>query len=780
MSVAIIFSIVIFSMLGVIQFSITKEIDKEYRPIFGSEVQFDIPYGSSWTEDVITSLKSDWYRVARVRSLNTTLLWAQGNTYGVQLITYDGDFPHYARLDERIITTWQKGASVTPWVLPIVMSGMLMIDQKSIPVTHEILDTTIGWFAGFGGDTGKVILSHSFLSGSSLFGWSSRFSDSVLISPRDQMTFDRVDVSEKIESAGFKPRFIDARSDRLLERVNEVFSVITAVFVAILLSSGIIIHSLSARIRDRLTCSYRQFFLLGMRSSRIVYGEIFLHMTLLIISSILASAIMFILFVWVSSISLPIVFDGEWVLAATSRATLLICLVYISILFFLRIGHGLLSRRSKIGLIILFASIIACIVALLFPTLFALWVFLIACILFFIFGWGIVSLYRFLGVWVMKTRLSFGIRDGIRTLSRRWFPAVFLTLSFFLSALLIVSVGGLSASFYQTLQSSDDLGVQLFALNITSRDYESLNVARLIDETNSYPIIRGRITQINKQSLIDHLNGSDTWEFRREFNITPQLAPELLHSGDIPSWAYIWVDEEFADRLGVKIGDSIEFLVAGRNITLEVSALYESVRSGVTPFFYFRVDPEFFSSAPRSYFATFETNNIEETKARILKNGSSAITFIDVSGVVKQIQIITSDILRVLWVVSMLFVIALAGALYTLFADYRSREEIRFRQYRLLGASRFLLDEIRLTTRIVPIGLSIWSGIIIGMILLWWLFARVSLIIWDIQSQWIIIAILFALFSFYAIFLIMGSQTLRSHLTHTFHQWLRSLSKSKC
>ena len=73
-----------------------------------------------------------------------------------------------------------------------------------------------------------------------------------------------------------------------------------------------------------------------------------------------------------------------------------------------------------------------------------------------------------------------------------------------------MSVGGLSASFYQTLQSSDDLGVQLFALSITSRDYESLNVARLIDETNSYPIIRGRITQINKQSLIDHLNGSDT------------------------------------------------------------------------------------------------------------------------------------------------------------------------------------------------------------------------------------------------------------------------------
>ncbi len=42
--------------------------------------------------------------------------------------------------------------------------------------------------------------------------------------------------------------------------------------------------------------------------------------------------------------SLPIVFDSEEVMVATSRATLLICLVYISIIIFLRIGHGLLSR----------------------------------------------------------------------------------------------------------------------------------------------------------------------------------------------------------------------------------------------------------------------------------------------------------------------------------------------------------------------------------------------------------------------------------------------------
>lgn len=53
-----------------------------------------------------------------------------------------------------------------------------------MPVAFEIRDTTIGGFGGFGGDAGKVITPHAFLSGSVLFGIASRVDDEVLVSPR--------------------------------------------------------------------------------------------------------------------------------------------------------------------------------------------------------------------------------------------------------------------------------------------------------------------------------------------------------------------------------------------------------------------------------------------------------------------------------------------------------------------------------------------------------------------------------------------------------------------
>lgn len=136
--------------------------------------------------------------------------------------------------------------------------------------------------------------------------------------------------------------------------------------------------------------------------------------------------------------------------------------------------------------------------------------------------------------------------------------------------------------------------------------------------------------------------------------------------------------------------------------------MYTSVRSGVTPFFYFRVDPEFFADAPISYFATFDDPEIAQLKSRIITVGSSAITFIDVGGVARQIQDIVARITQVLIVVSILFGISALLALRVLLLDYRSREQARFVQYKLLGARDDLLQTIQRTIRIVPIALSLF------------------------------------------------------------------------
>lgn len=65
----------------------------------------------------------------------------------------------------------------------------------------------------------------------------------------------------------------------------------------------------------------------------------------------------------------------------------------------------------------------------------------------------------------------------------------------------MIVVTTIISSFFQTLRSSESFGTTLFALNITRDDYESLSKEGLVSESNSYPIIRARITHINDTLL---------------------------------------------------------------------------------------------------------------------------------------------------------------------------------------------------------------------------------------------------------------------------------------
>jgi putative ABC transport system permease protein len=78
------------------------------------------------------------------------------------------------------------------------------------------------------------------------------------------------------------------------------------------------------------------------------------------------------------------------------------------------------------------------------------------------------------------------------------------------------------------------------------------------------------------------------------------------------------VDDEFAKRLGVKPGDRITFLLSGREVTLTVSGIRESIRDGFRPFFYFSFSETAFKNAPKTYFAATYSPDIEAWKQQIL------------------------------------------------------------------------------------------------------------------------------------------------------------------
>lgn len=78
------------------------------------------------------------------------------------------------------------------------------------------------------------------------------------------------------------------------------------------------------------------------------------------------------------------------------------------------------------------------------------------------------------------------------------------------------------------------------------------------------------------------------------------------------------MDDDFRKRLGVSIGDTITFLLSGREITLTITNIRESIREGFRPFFYFSFDQDEFRNAPRTYFVAEYASDVEAWKKRIL------------------------------------------------------------------------------------------------------------------------------------------------------------------
>lgn len=96
------------------------------------------------------------------------------------------------------------------------------------------------------------------------------------------------------------------------------------------------------------------------------------------------------------------------------------------------------------------------------------------------------------------------------------------------------------------------------------------------------------------------------------------------------------------------MGDKITFLLSGREITLTVANIRESIREGFRPFFYFSFDREEFKNAPRTYFIAEYATDTEAWKKAILENSGPHVTFIDIESVLKIVRDISGKVLSVI------------------------------------------------------------------------------------------------------------------------------------
>jgi putative ABC transport system permease protein len=218
-----------------------------------------------------------------------------------------------------------------------------------------------------------------------------------------------------------------------------------------------------------------------------------------------------------------------------------------------------------------------------------------------------------------------------------------------------------------------------------------------------FPMIRGRLVAINGQPV----NGDRLSEERvqrlleREFNLSHAAAAPAHNRISAGRWVEgeadgLSVEDGLADSLGLKLGDTLRFDIAGQLREGRITSLRKVDWSSMRVNFFVMFPVAEMPGLPISYISAFRapaTPGFDNQLNRDFPN----ITNVDISASIGQVQRVLDQVIRA---VEFLFAFTLAAGLVVLFAAVTATREARAREFglmRAMGASGQLLARVQRT-----------------------------------------------------------------------------------
>jgi putative ABC transport system permease protein len=262
-----------------------------------------------------------------------------------------------------------------------------------------------------------------------------------------------------------------------------------------------------------------------------------------------------------------------------------------------------------------------------------------------------------------------------------------------------------SSAFVQTLQ---DAGVEKF---------------------DWYPMIRGRLVAINGTSVSSETYSEERAKrlVDREFNISysaKQPDNNLIVSGRwTPEEAgAISMEEGIASTLGLQVGDTLRFDMAGVAVDSKITSL-RKVDWGTMRANFFALYPvSTMDGVPATFIGAFKAPaqaGFDNALVRRFPN----VTNVDMSATINQVQRVLDQVIRA---VEFLFSFTLAAGLVVLFAAVSATREERAREFaimRAVGAQNSLLRQVQ---RLELAGVGLLAGFLASVVAsaLGWALAR--------------------------------------------------------
>ena len=339
-------------------------------------------------------------------------------------------------------------------------------------------------------------------------------------------------------------------------------------------------------------------------------------------------------------------------------------------------------------------------------------------------------------------------RYGLANVSRRGRDSAIQIVAFGLSltALLLLSLirTDLLTDWQKALGENTP---NYFLINIQSYQTEGIReILKSSDGVNPefVPLVRARMTEINGQSVQDRSYPDErgNWLANREANLSwsktvnskNKVIDGSWWSADYKGPPLVSIERSAAEDMGVAVGDNLTFLIAGENITAEISSIREVDWNSFSPNFFLVLSPNSLDAFPSSFISSMYLDKSENQILKELQINYPTVSVVDLDPILQQVrQVIT----KVSIAVQAVFIFTLIAGITVLFSAVHSTIDERKFESALLRAvgMKKINVIISLLSEFSAIGLS--AGILAA--------SGASILAWQIASRFFEISYIFNL-----------------------------------
>jgi putative ABC transport system permease protein len=333
-------------------------------------------------------------------------------------------------------------------------------------------------------------------------------------------------------------------------------------------------------------------------------------------------------------------------------------------------------------------------------------------LLLFIGGLVAVVILGMLALLLVRSGRQVGLQAGsawrlaIAGLQRRQLESALQILAFGLALMLLLTLFLVRTSLLSEWQNQIPADApNHFAMNILPDERGDIRAfldAAKVSVTPEYPMIRGRITELNEVLITELTNKAGSERRAPRLSSTRNLTATAVLPKDNKILSGAWfsptsevsevsVEAEFAQSNGLDLGDELVFEIEGRPLTALVTSIRSVAWDNLQPNFYLIFSPQMLQDFPSTFMTSFYLNGDQKALLSPLLRQFPTMTVLEVDALIEQIRTIVAQV--TLAVEFMLVLILLSGAMVLLASIQASLDE-RMKQFvilRTLGASNQLV-----------------------------------------------------------------------------------------